>query len=352
MVNPTERITLVSNKVPKPTNFSNIRSHQYLAHPDNIPALFSQELLKSLPRNNPLNKFIINLDQLIKLEEVLNYILEVVNEHRDVRSYVRDWWELSSLSTLTRLHTIFKDKRTKETLKNAFRLEAMAIALAENYDEISLESESLLELLKELLFSIHQNYLVIVSIALHRLPASSSTNNWAVTLQTIIHNKRMEKIKKTDNVNYLERQNVRINDMLKQIVNEISINESSYTLKGILLACSQILKDIESFEVDTVREVLHTASLNEPEHIPLNTTESLDLDGELPKVDPPYLPPLENENTYTLVLDLDETLIHYYESGNEGHYLIRPGCDEFLKEMSECYEVVIFTAALQEVVNM
>ena len=352
MVNPTERITLVSNKVPKPTNFSNIRSHQYLAHPDNIPALFSQELLKSLPRNNPLNKFIINLDQLIKLEEVLNYILEVVNEHRDVRSYVRDWWELSSLSTLTRLHTIFKDKRTKATLKIAFRLEAIAIALAENYDEISLESEGLCELLTELLFSIHQSYLVIVSIALHRLPASSSTNNWAVTLQTIIHNKRMEKIKKTDNVNYLERQNVRISDMLKQIVNEISINESSYTLKAILLACSQILKDIESFEVDTVREVLHTASLNEPEHIPLNTTESLDLDGELPRVDPPYLPPLEDENTYTLVLDLDETLVHYYESGNEGHYLIRPGCDEFLKEMSECYEVVIFTAALQEVVNM
>lgn len=34
----------------------------------------------------------------------------------------------------------------------------------------------------------------------------------------------------------------------------------------------------------------------------------------LPLVDPPYLPPLKDPaNTYTLVLDLDETLVHYFE---------------------------------------
>ena len=32
--------------------------------------------------------------------------------------------------------------------------------------------------------------------------------------------------------------------------------------------------------------------------------------------------------------------------GSEGHFLVRPGCDVFLKEMSELYEVVIFTAAM------
>lgn len=49
-----------------------------------------------------------------------------------------------------------------------------------------------------------------------------------------------------------------------------------------------------------------------------------------------------------MVLDLDETLVHYYETANEGKYRIRPGCDTFLKEMSELYEVVIFTAAMQD----
>jgi TFIIF-interacting CTD phosphatase-like protein len=32
--------------------------------------------------------------------------------------------------------------------------------------------------------------------------------------------------------------------------------------------------------------------------------------------------------------------------------LVRPGCDVFLKEMSEIYEVVIFTAAMQDVIDL
>ena len=87
---------------------------------------------------------------------------------------------------------------------------------------------------------------------------------------------------------------------------------------------------------------------------------------------------------FTLVLDLDETLIHFIDSeiysakkkaenlGNQGnltarsikskssfksnekiedeefggHFLIRPGAREFLEKMSKHFEVVIFTAAM------
>lgn len=66
----------------------------------------------------------------------------------------------------------------------------------------------------------------------------------------------------------------------------------------------------------------------------------------LPPVDAPYLVPAKDPNCFTLVLDLDETLVHYYENNGEGAFRIRPGCDKFLKEMSELYEVVIFTAAM------
>ena len=58
---------------------------------------------------------------------------------------------------------------------------------------------------------------------------------------------------------------------------------------------------------------------------------------------------MKDPKTYTLVLDLDETPVHYFEIGQEGHFLVRPGCDVFLREMSEIYEVVIFTAAMQDV---
>ena len=71
----------------------------------------------------------------------------------------------------------------------------------------------------------------------------------------------------------------------------------------------------------------------------------------LPKVSPPFLPPLvgaDKETVYTLVLDLDETLIHNVEYGQDSFFLVRPGCVQFIELMAKYYEIVIFTAALQE----
>ena len=65
----------------------------------------------------------------------------------------------------------------------------------------------------------------------------------------------------------------------------------------------------------------------------------------LPPVNPPYLPP-STSNKLTLVLDLDETLVHYLES--ESRILVRPGTSHFLEILSNYYELVIFTAGLQD----
>ena len=52
---------------------------------------------------------------------------------------------------------------------------------------------------------------------------------------------------------------------------------------------------------------------------------------------------------YTLVLDLDETLVHYFMvKPTEGTYAVRPGCEKFLTEMGKMYEIVIFTAAMSD----
>lgn len=62
-----------------------------------------------------------------------------------------------------------------------------------------------------------------------------------------------------------------------------------------------------------------------------------------------YLPPLQGSKKYTLVLDLDETLVHFV--AKEKKFKLRPGCLQFLKDMSELFEVVIFTAAAQDYAN-
>ena len=61
---------------------------------------------------------------------------------------------------------------------------------------------------------------------------------------------------------------------------------------------------------------------------------------EAPK--PPYLSPISPKYKYTLVLDLDETLVHYVSDNDSAYIQIRPGAEEFIKELSEFYEIIIF----------
>ena len=67
----------------------------------------------------------------------------------------------------------------------------------------------------------------------------------------------------------------------------------------------------------------------------------------------PYLRTKNNKN-YSLVLDLDETLIHF-KMGNtdeEGVLRIRPGITEFLEEIGNYYELILFTTATQEYADL
>lgn len=63
-----------------------------------------------------------------------------------------------------------------------------------------------------------------------------------------------------------------------------------------------------------------------------------------------YLPPkAPGSPEYTLVLDLDETLVHYNEESGEAFILVRPGVALFLNGLQPWYEIIIFTAAVQNV---
>ena len=62
---------------------------------------------------------------------------------------------------------------------------------------------------------------------------------------------------------------------------------------------------------------------------------------------PPFLKPISPKYKYTLALDLDETLVHYISDNESAYIQIRPGTEEFIKDLAEYFEIVIFTAALK-----
>lgn len=71
------------------------------------------------------------------------------------------------------------------------------------------------------------------------------------------------------------------------------------------------------------------------------------------KISFPYLPPINAQRyKYTLVVDLDETLVHYVEEETKAYVQVRPFADYFLSEMGKYFEIVIFTAAAEDYADL
>jgi TFIIF-interacting CTD phosphatase-like protein len=67
------------------------------------------------------------------------------------------------------------------------------------------------------------------------------------------------------------------------------------------------------------------------------------------EVNVPFLPPkkIDDKREYCLVLDLDETLVHFYEDNDEAYVKVRMGAERFITVLSQYCEIVIFTASTQ-----
>ena len=73
-----------------------------------------------------------------------------------------------------------------------------------------------------------------------------------------------------------------------------------------------------------------------------------------------YLPPIKSYYKYTLVLDLDETLVYYQKdinllnnnfNNNKNTLIFRPGLFDFLYKMKPLYELVLFSFGTKDYVD-
>ena len=69
--------------------------------------------------------------------------------------------------------------------------------------------------------------------------------------------------------------------------------------------------------------------------------------NEVEEIKIPLLPPKKSDDKrdYCLVLDLDETLVHFFEDNNEAYVKVRMGAENFITVLSKYCEIVIFTAS-------
>ena len=88
-------------------------------------------------------------------------------------------------------------------------------------------------------------------------------------------------------------------------------------------------------------------NINQKSYENIQNEEDLQIINPAPVIKEPYLPPKkkEDQRDYCLVLDLDETLVHFFEDNYEAYVKVRMGAEQFITVLSQYCEIVIFTAS-------
>ena len=155
-----------------------------------------------------------------------------------------------------------------------------------------------------------------------------------------------------NNYNKFYKNIIKCEEVIKQIIKIVyksidsinisalnKINKISYLFNNINLTTINNINefaDSEIFMTNIIVDLKYYSSL-----FSKNNNSNTHLNTPFIK-DPPT-------KEYTLVLDLDETLIHFsVNAESEGHLFFRPYLFHFLNAVSEFYELIIFTAGLKE----
>ena len=137
---------------------------------------------------------------------------------------------------------------------------------------------------------------------------------------------------------------VKFTNLIKDIKSSPSINYLLEKANIILYKKTNINNLISSFNKSKISNNIFNREKN-------NKTNK-NIIKEEKEINPPFLPKKEPKYKYSLILDLDETLVHYIKCNNSEYVQVRPGSEDFIKELSKYYEIIIFTASYQSYADL
>lgn len=291
----------------------------------------------------------IQLEDLIVLEEKLYHILDSFRFGKPVPKICIEWWTFYIYSSFCgKFESLFTEGSPLRNIAHeASILELLSIILTYETLKDPKIQQSTINTLKNLINVLHQNFLVMVDLILTRISSQSMTNIWINKIQNIILSKRSHRIYKNEHMNAIKKNNDYITSIFKNIIrlytqtNKIDTSSLNFYLK-------QIQKISIKSVNDYFRKKINQDFCKTGDSLTFIISEA----PVMPNIPVPYLSqkiPLEKRKPFTLVIDLDETLISFRTDENRrGLLRLRPGIHQFLSELQKTFEMILFTAGTQE----
>ena len=291
---------------------------------------------------------IIELEDLIVLEEKICYIINSFNENKSHHKLCIEWWNFYIYTSFGgNFELFFKNDENKNNFDIAHEssiLELISIIITYEILKDSILKQSISFLLIDLLNEVHQNFLIICDYILYIIKDKISKKNiWINKLQNIISQKLNNSINSNDHILLLTKGNYTINTIIKNILKEEKKENLSFIKEEYYSKIKETkIEDLNNYFKNKIKEDYIKKGENFSFIIPENNPNSI--------IKIPYLEnKIKNNKKFTLVLDLDDTLINFkYDNLGRGILKLRPNLHIFLNEMIKIFELIIFTAATQD----
>ena len=356
--NRTQLINLIGNNFLGPNILQNNPTNNLnnaLGNLNNINNFNLQSILpnefdinNNIEQNNSLSLIV---EDLIILQEYLRDIIVSLKKNKIIENECFEYWNYYYNSSICcQLEKLFNNALDSNTVRISINYTLMSIMLCYDYSFQMNIMNKIYMTLSDILKLNYKNLMLICEHILSKITKESLSNIWVLKLSTIVNAS-----------NYNDYNQLLLNGYNMTIVERILYNTNiiiqhlRFLLKNfktdkndILISMFKKIREKTYEEINSFfrENILRITNINGS----ILGSVLLLKNNNFRTLPSPYVR-TKNNKEFSLVLDLDETLINFKpkNNGEEGGVLrVRPGINEFLDEVGKYYELIIFTTATQD----
>jgi Dullard-like phosphatase family protein len=319
--------------------------------------------------NNSVQKIIkknevINIEDLLLLEEKFNDIIYAINNKSNIANECFELINFYNQSSLyNKFENYFKDFVSKKTVHSSILLTIFDIILVYHISYDISFFNTCYDYLSTIMKMNHQSYLLLCDYISNKVSSSEKENIWVKKLRQMLKSNIIH-LNINNNIDFKKFIIKKNLISTKLIMPLVEINYYIYNTQKYLTALLKNLSkddDLKSILIDIYNNIFEISSDELYKFFRKKIYRIIDKNASVGgsdislyetnhvEIKVPYLN-FKNSKTFTLVLDLDETLICFKISPekNKGLLKIRPGLFPFLLNLKKYYELIIFTSATPE----
>ena len=316
------------------------------------------------------NEKLINIEDLLILDEKFNEVLLSIKiKHNTPNECFELLNSYQQSSLYNNFENYFKDNTSKNIIHTSIMYFIYNVIICYNFSFDYLFFNTCYQFLESILDLNHKSYLLLCQLILLKISSSSKDNIWVDKLRKLLR----------DNLKHIELNNKEYINFLMEQTNINYKNPNSNILLEIKFYSNQINKYLQLFlnsinnenelkkDFCTLFDNININNLSE--NVLLYFFKSkiirvINQNASVAGIKSSSYKILLNENSiqvpylkfhslkkFSLVLDLDETLISFKLDPNEdnkGTIRFRPYLDSFLQKVKEKYELIVFTSGTKD----